>query len=67
MAGGCAWQGCVWWGVCVTGGVSGRGVHDRYYEIRSMSGQYASYLNAFLFICFLLIWKHSGFSYFALD
>ena len=41
MAGGHAWQG-----VCVAGG----GIHGRYYEIRSMSGRYASYWNAFLLI-----------------
>ena len=49
MVGGCAWQGGVcsgghaWQGACVV-----RGVHGRYYEIQSMSGQYASYWNAFL-------------------
>ena len=31
------------------GGMPGGGVHGRYYEIRSMSGRYASYWNAFLF------------------
>ena len=52
---GCAWQGaCVsggaWWGcACMVGGMRGR-----YYEIRSMSGWYASYWNAFLlFTCFV--------------
>ena len=39
MAGEHAWQG-----VCMAGGV-----HARYYEIRSMSGRYAFYWNAFLF------------------
>ena len=57
MAGGCAWQG-----VCMAGGgVQGKGhawweaLHGRarmlpggYDEIRSMSGRYASYWNAFL-------------------
>ena len=49
--GGHAWRGHVWQGgvhsrgACVAGG----GVHGRYYKIRSMSGQYASYWNAFLF------------------
>ena len=32
-----------WWGACVAGGVCAR-----YYEIRSMSGRYASYWSAFL-------------------
>ena len=40
MAGGCAWWGCAWQGACLAGGVHG---------IRSMSRQYASYWNAFLF------------------
>ena len=39
MRGGHAWQGA-----CMAGGV-----HGRYYEIRSMSGQYTSYWNVFLF------------------
>ena len=35
---------CVWCrGMCMAGGM-----HGRYYEIWSMSGQYASYWNAFL-------------------
>ena len=44
MAGGpCVVRGCMAWGM------RGRwGVHGRYYEIRSMSGRYASYWNAFL-------------------
>ena len=45
-------------GACVAGGVHGEGAcvaggrvcHSRYYEIRSMSGRYASYWNAFLLI-----------------
>ena len=41
---GCAWQGCAWQG----------GMHGRYYEIRSMSGRYTSYWNAFLFHNFIL-------------
>ena len=52
-----AWLGCAWWGgmhgtgACVAGGHAwqGWGVHGRYYEIQAMSGQYASYWNAFLF------------------
>ena len=37
-------------GACVVGGMHGRGdVHGRYYKIQSMSRQYASYWNAFLF------------------
>ena len=44
MAGGHAWQeGHAW-----QGGVHGGGVCGRYYEIRSMSGRYSSYWNAFL-------------------
>ena len=43
--GGHAWQGtCMARGVCEVGDMRGR-----YYELRSMSGQYASYWNAFLF------------------
>ena len=57
VVGGHAWQE----GVCMAGGgVHGRGacvvgvcmmggMHARYYEIRSMSGRYASYWNAYLF------------------
>ena len=37
-------EGRAWQGACVAGGVRGR-----YYEIRSMSGRYTSYWNAFLF------------------
>ena len=45
MAGGvCGRGGMCSRGVCMAGGVRGR-----YYEIRSMSGRYASYWNAFLF------------------
>ena len=67
MAGGCVWQrgACMAWrcawqgGMHDKGGVHGRGacvvggMHGRYYEIRSMSGRYASYWNAFLLIIFL--------------
>ena len=60
MAGGHAWWGHAWQGVCMAGtGMHGRGVcvacmhapppPRRYYEIRSMSGRYASYWNALLF------------------
>ena len=42
----CVAGGHEWWGACVAGGV-----HGRYYEIRSMSGRYASYWNAFLLLC----------------
>ena len=49
---GCAWQG----GVCATHAPS----PGRYYEIRSMSGRYASYWNAFLFILFLPLNTHNG-------
>ena len=48
--GGHAWQGVA--GVCMAGEGcmhgGGGGVCGRYYEIRSMSGRYASYWNAFL-------------------
>ena len=47
-----AWQGgCVWQGACVAGGGGVRVMYappGRYYGIRSMSGRYASYWNAFL-------------------
>ena len=43
-----AWQGDAWW-ACMAGGLHGmHGPPNRYYEIRSMSGRYASYWNAFL-------------------
>ena len=60
VVGGHVWQGgvhggaCVAWGMCggvacMARGMHGRGgMHGRYYEIRSMSGRYASYWNAFL-------------------
>ena len=41
-------------GACVVGGVHGGGMCGRYYEIRSMSGRYASYWNAFLLTMVLL-------------
>ena len=55
VAGGHAWQGgvcgrgaCVV-GTCMAGGYAGfGGMRGRYYDIWSMSGQYASYWNAFL-------------------
>ena len=48
MAGVCVWQH-VWQEASVVGGHAWQGgVHGRYYEIRSMSGRYASYWNAFL-------------------
>ena len=50
MAGGHVWQGNEWQGVVCGRGTHGGGgcawqgdVRGRYYEIRSMSGQYASY------------------------
>ena len=48
-AGGHVWcRGCAWCGgMCGAGG--GQGVCVGYDEIQSMSGQYASYWNAFLF------------------
>ena len=39
------------WGACVVGGVAGCVGYD---EIRSMSGRYASYWNAFLFNLYLM-------------
>ena len=46
-------------GVCVVGGLymagGERACHRRYYGIRSMSGRYASYWNAFLsYLCLSL-------------
>ena len=40
---------------CMAGGHAWRvgGMRGRYYEIRSMSGWYASYWNAFLFFVFV--------------
>ena len=55
MAGGaCVARGHALWGVCMAGGGMHGGGHPppgRYYGygIRSMSGRYASYWNAFLF------------------
>ena len=57
---GCAWQGSIHGrGVCMAGGIHGSGgmlgsggPPSRYYEIRSMSGRYSSYWNAFLFCSF---------------
>ena len=55
MVGKCAWQevcmagGHAWQGVWVAGGACVACIPPtRYYEIQSMSGQYASYWNAFL-------------------
>ena len=55
MVGGVHGRGHVWQGACVAGGhewqgacMAGGGMRGRYYEIRSMSGRYASYWNAFL-------------------
>ena len=47
--GACMAGGHAWWGACVVEGcVVGGMCGGRYYEIWSMSGQYASYWNAFL-------------------
>ena len=63
MAGGCAWQG-----VCMAGGVHCRGhvwqggmaqIPPGRYEIRSMSGRYASYWNAFLLYMRLVLTNES--------
>ena len=48
--GACMAGGHVWWGVWQEGGVCGR-----YYEIRSMSGRYASYWNAHLFCTIFVV------------
>ena len=50
MAGGHAWQG----GMHGRGACMGWCVRSRYYEIRSMSGRYASYWNAFLFYSYFI-------------
>ena len=57
-----AWQGCVAGEACMAGGhgwqggmCGSGGMHGRYYEIWSMSGQYASYWNAFLFYGLLTV------------
>ena len=55
MKGGLRGGGHAWRGACVARGMRGGGacmavgVRGRYHEIRSMSGRYASYWNAFLF------------------
>ena len=48
--------GHAWWGACMAGGggAQGGGMRGRYYEIRSMSGRYASYWNAFLLSKFIV-------------
>ena len=59
--GACMAGGHAWWGVCMVGACVAGGVHvmhappGRYYGygIRSMSGRYASYWNAFLSILLL--------------
>ena len=52
VAGGACMVAGGWWGVHGSGG----GPCIGYDEIRSMSGRYASYWNAFLFILFTLIY-----------
>ena len=49
--GACVAGGVCGSGVCVAGGMcgGGGGMRGRYYEIWSMSRQYASYCNAFLY------------------
>ena len=61
---GYAWQGCMHGrGVCIAGGHAGHACPpSRYYEIRSMSGRYASYWNAFFFL-FLFSLLYFIFSY----
>ena len=50
VVGGMHGRGHVWQGACMAGGVhGGEGMRGRYYEIRSMSGRYTSYWNAFLY------------------
>ena len=69
---GCAWQGayvaeqaCMAGVACMTGGVcmARGGMCGRYYGIRSMSGRYASYWNAILYLYVLKsMWlSHSSF------
>ena len=41
-------RGLAWRGACVAGSMHAMHCPSRYYEIRSMSGRYASYWNAFL-------------------
>ena len=49
--GACMVGGHVWQGVCMAGRHAWwGGMRGRYYEIRSMSGRYASYWDAFLFV-----------------
>ena len=54
VGGVCGCGGHAWLGACVVAGgacvVAGEGACVGYDEIRSMSGRYASYWNAFLFI-----------------
>ena len=48
---------CAWQGAYVAGGMHGTLIPPflgRYYEIQSMSRQYAFYWNAFLFVCMCL-------------
>ena len=61
-----AWQGaCVAGGHVWQGGMHGRrGVHGRYYEIRSMSERYASHWNAFLIVLLLLLASFRLLSYY---
>ena len=47
---GYAWQGECMAGGAYVGGCGGASLRGRYYEIRSMSGRYASYWNAFLYL-----------------
>ena len=55
VVGGMYGSGCAWWGdIHGGGGMFGRGMHGRYYDIQSMSRWYASYWNAFLFYTFFL-------------
>ena len=70
--GGQVWQGCVWWRCAWQGASMGRGhvcqlcphpTPSRYYRIWSMSGKYASYWNAFLF----LHYRHHNSSHYPLD
>ena len=66
MVGGHAWwgvhgRGSMHWGACMAGGVT-HTPPGRYYRygIRSMSGRYASYWNAFLLIIGLLMGNGSN-------
>ena len=72
MVGVCMATGHVWWGACMAGGacvgdMHGRvGMCGRYCEMRSMSGRYTSYWNAFLYIhCIVMLFHQENLCIFA--